>query len=292
MKKKIKSTLSREKLFPDLSREKISSTLSKENLRSVLTKIPMKQKIFAALSTIPFIALGSMSTSCATTCPYGMVNDPYPGQCPRYMDVGGDGFCDFSQTTPTTTTDTSTTDPSTSDTTTSTDDTTTSTTTDQGQGNGANAEVTPDQSTDTNTTTLPDDPGSDYGSLNGDGTNYYVLPVTLIIIGGYLFTYYLFKKGILKRNKHKRIWNLLLTVGYLGTGITGVILTFMVNLGIRTALNQSITFWHVEMAILMVVGTFIHLHINWKPFKNIFRVLFGFKFNSRRDPTKAKGTSK
>jgi len=62
----------------------------------------MKQKIFAALSTIPFIALGSMSTSCATTCPYGMVNDPYPGQCPRYVDVGGDGFCDFSQTTPST----------------------------------------------------------------------------------------------------------------------------------------------------------------------------------------------
>jgi len=288
----LKSTILKEKLVSALSREKMTSTLSLENINSVWAKIPMKQKLLAALSTIPFIALGSMSTSCATTCPYGMVNDPYPGQCPRYMDVGGDGFCDFSQTTPATTTDTSTTDPSTSDTTTSTDDTITSTTTDQGQGNGANAEVPPDQSTDTNTTTLPDDPGSDYGSLNGDGTNYYVLPVTLILIGGYLFTYYLFKKGILKRNKHKRIWNLLVTVGYLGTGITGVILTLMVNLGIRTALNQSITFWHVELAILMVIGTLIHVHIYWKPFKNMFRVFFGFKLNLRKDPTRTKGTSK
>jgi hypothetical protein len=301
---KIKSVMSKEKLVPalsiekvtsTLSREKVISTLSKENLSSALTKIPMKQKLFAAISTIPFIALGSMSASCATTCPYGMVNDPYPGQCPRYVDLNGDGFCDLSQATAVATTDTTTdttTDSSTSDTTTSTDDATTSTTTDQGHGNGTNADVTPDQSTDTNTTTLPDDPGSDYGSLNGDGTNYFVLPITLIIIGGYLFTYYLFKKGILKRNKHKRIWNLLVTVGYLGTGITGVILTFMVNLGIRTALSQSLTFWHVELAILMVVGTLIHLHIYWRPFKNMFRVLFGFKFNLRKDPSRAKGTSK
>ncbi|BDZ70457.1 DUF4405 domain-containing protein [Methanobacterium petrolearium] len=298
---KIKSVMSKEKFVPvlsgekvtsTLSREKVISSLSKENLSFVLTQIPMKQKLFAAISTIPFIALGSMSASCATTCPYGMVNDPYPGQCPRYADLNGDGFCDLSQSTSVAATDTTadtTTDQSTSDTTTSTDSVTT---TDQGHGNGANADVAPDQSTDANTTTLPDDPGSDYGSLNGDGTNYYMLPITLILIGGYLFTYYLFKKGILKRNKHKRIWNLLVTIGYLGTGITGVILTFMVNLGIRTALNQSLTFWHVELAILMVVGTLIHLHIYWKPFKNMFRVLFGFNFNLKKDPSRAKGTSK
>jgi hypothetical protein len=32
-----------------------------------------------------------------TRCPRGMVNDPYPGQCRRYVDRNGNGYCDLSQ---------------------------------------------------------------------------------------------------------------------------------------------------------------------------------------------------
>ena len=48
----------------------------------------------------------SADGSCAASCPYGLVNDPYPGQCPRYTDLNGDGFCDFSQTSTSMATDT------------------------------------------------------------------------------------------------------------------------------------------------------------------------------------------
>lgn len=268
-----------------LSKEKVASVLSKEKITSALAKIPMKEKLFAVVSTIPFIAVTTMSGACATACPYGMVNCPYPGQCSRYIDANGDGLCDLSQTT---TTDTESADAAA----TSTDETTTdTTTTDTGHGNGVNADVTPDQPVDANTT-IPDSPNMDTGNLQQDGNNYYVLPITLMMIGGYLFTYFLFKKGILKRNKHRRIWNLLVTAGYLGSGLTGVLLTLMINLGIRTALNPSITFWHVELSVLMVIGTLIHLHIYWKPFKNMFKVLFGFKVSKKKDPTRTIGTSK
>ena len=30
-------------------------------------------------------------------CPYGKVNDTYPGDCGRYVDTDGDGICDHSQ---------------------------------------------------------------------------------------------------------------------------------------------------------------------------------------------------
>lgn len=30
-------------------------------------------------------------------CPYGLVNDPYPGRCRRYVDTDGDGICDLSR---------------------------------------------------------------------------------------------------------------------------------------------------------------------------------------------------
>ncbi len=237
---------------------------------------PNKQKILGALSVIPFIAASSMQGACAVSCPYGMVNDPYPGNCSRYTDLNGDGICDLSQAVTTATTD---------QTTTSTSDPDTSTqTTDSTSGHGSHSVNTDSSSVDqSNMTVVPDSSNFDNGSTQIDQNNYHVLPITLLIIGGYLFTYYLFKIGILKPQKHKRIWNLLLLGGYLGTGLTGVLLTSMINLGISTIYNPSITYWHAELSILMVVGTLVHIHIYKKPFKNMFKVLFGFKFSSKKN---------
>ncbi|MEI6530962.1 MAG: DUF4405 domain-containing protein, partial [bacterium] len=33
-------------------------------------------------------------------CPLGLVDDPYPGACPRYIDTNDDGICDHSQSDP------------------------------------------------------------------------------------------------------------------------------------------------------------------------------------------------
>lgn len=33
-------------------------------------------------------------------CPFGIEDDPYPGECPRYIDTNGDGICDHSQPEP------------------------------------------------------------------------------------------------------------------------------------------------------------------------------------------------
>ena len=53
-----------------------------------------------------------------------------------------------------------------------------------------------------------------------DDYNYHVLPLSFLLITGYMFTYFLFQKGVLKPRTHKRIWNLLVTVGYAGVGVT------------------------------------------------------------------------
>jgi hypothetical protein len=224
----------------------------------------MKARLITAISSIPVIAAMGMSESCAASCPYGLVNDPFPGQCPRYIDINGDGICDLSQAASTVTTDNSTASNS------NTDNAQVTNNGDHGNAQGAVS----DQQVDSNTSTFPDsNTGIDNGSLY-DGTGYHVLPISILLISGYLFTHYLFTKGILNRKKHRRIWNLLLTAGYMGMGSTGVILILLVNLGIRTALNPTITFWHVEFAVLMTITTLIHIHLNWKPFKYVFKVLF------------------
>jgi hypothetical protein len=118
-----------------------------------------------------------------------------------------------------------------------------------------------------------------------------VLPISFLLISGYLFTHFLFKKGILKPKTHKRLWNLLVTVGYAGVGITGILLTLMVNLGIK-AYSQGVTFWHAETAVLMVIGTLIHLHIYRKPFKRMFKVLFRWDSWPDKKPTNIPQKSK
>ena len=241
----------------------------------VTEKIRGNEKIISTAITIPIVAAGTMSGACAAACPYGLVNDPYPGQCSRYIDVTGDGICDLSQTaTASTSTDTTTSDTSTSTSTDSTDQLVSN-------GNGADTNAV-DQSDSNNASAVADSGSGLENSVFGDDGSYHVLPISVLILGGYLFTHFLFSRGVLNQQKHRRIWNLLLTAGYLGTGITGVLLALMINLGIRTALNPSITFWHAELSILMVVGTLIHLHIYKKPFKKMFKVLFGFNSSKKK----------
>ena len=214
-----------------------------------------------------------MGASCAVGCPYGL-SCAAPGQCPRFTD-SGDGICDLGQPADTSTaTATSSYGSDGSDSTSVTDYTSSASTPDETYNpsdsssgvDSANTSVTTDQGTGMDSTSIPtDDP------------NYFVLPISIILVGLYLFTHLLFNKGVLSQQKHRRIWNLLLTAGTAGTGITGILLILIINLGVKTALNPSITFWHAELSILMVLGTLIHIHIYWKPFKNMFRVLFGFK---------------
>ena len=47
-----------------------------------------------------FITLGSTTIYSWDNCPFGLENDPCPGECKRYIDTDNDGICDFSQPAP------------------------------------------------------------------------------------------------------------------------------------------------------------------------------------------------
>ncbi len=262
----------------------------KEKIKNSFTRVksfyenlsPRQAKIVGTLATAPIIAAATMEGACAAGCPYGLSYDPYPGQCPRYIDANGSGSCDLAVSAASTTQSSSA-----SSSNSGSQDTTT-----DSQSSVDNSTNVTDHQEGANATAIQD-PGT--GGLDGttDSSNFHILPVTIIMIGAYLFTYYLFKSGILKAKKHKRIWNILVSVGYLGTGITGVLLTVMINLGISTAYNPGITYWHAELALLMVLGTFIHLHIYRRSFKKMFKVLFGFPSSKKKkNVIDASGVSK
>lgn len=55
-----------------------------------------------AVTAVPAATLVPLPTTTPvqivrTRCPYGLVDDPYPGRCRRYVDSNGNGYCDLSQ---------------------------------------------------------------------------------------------------------------------------------------------------------------------------------------------------
>ena len=41
--------------------------------------------------------VGPVTAAAAAACPYSYRYDPYPGQCYRFIDSNGSGYCDFSE---------------------------------------------------------------------------------------------------------------------------------------------------------------------------------------------------
>ena len=68
-------------------------------------KLNRRQFLVLSCGALCAAALGSGCTaqqaqsSAVTACPYGEVNDPYPGKCHRYVDTKSNGLCDFSEST-------------------------------------------------------------------------------------------------------------------------------------------------------------------------------------------------
>lgn len=62
-------------------------------------RLPRRQflKIAGGGALVALAGAGcSLTDKAEAACPYNVINDPYPGQCRRYIDRNGDGYCDRS----------------------------------------------------------------------------------------------------------------------------------------------------------------------------------------------------
>ena len=62
----------------------------------------MKIKVYTVifLLIILFTSFGASEAYAWDDCPKGLVNDPYPGECSRYIDTDENGICDHSEPAP------------------------------------------------------------------------------------------------------------------------------------------------------------------------------------------------
>jgi hypothetical protein len=59
--------------------------------------LPDKDDDAGPASPTPSPAPSVPQPQAGVACPFGLVDDPYPGQCRRYVDENGDGICDLSE---------------------------------------------------------------------------------------------------------------------------------------------------------------------------------------------------
>lgn len=85
----------------------------------------------------------------------------------------------------------------------------------------------------------------------------------------YLVSLILVSKKTYRKSTHRQIWNTLLLLSFLNTGLTGLFLVIQLNYHIFFTWFSGFLFWHVEFGISMAAISILHILWHWKYFRNL-----------------------
>ena len=189
---------------------------------------PITLIIFLILSLIIF----STAVSAWDNCPFGEVNETFPGTCGRYIDTDQDNICDLSQTSP------------------------------------EERQQTKEQ--EKNTQQQNSSLTSQKNTSKTAGITYNFIPILLLLSIFYATTYILDSKKKLLSKQHRKIWNVVLLITFLVSASFGLLLAISISSGIRLSFYADLLFWHVEFGIAMAIISLIHIAWHWNYYKKIF----------------------
>jgi len=264
----------------------------------------MKKIIFVLTILAMFSVISPVTVLAWDDCPSGEINDAYPGDCNKYIDTDKDGICDHSQPAPedrnNVATNTATTEEEIHDLISGQDLKTKTVNeiaqlykidptefakalsdyykvniklTDYFQFLQDNYAVEPSVSKDIAVSIRTKQPLVTSESDSSKNKKIYdLVPISFFLILLYVISHILSKKNIISIGNHRKIWNILLLVTFLASGILGILLVIKINFGIAIPLPFNILFWHVEAGIAMVAISIFHILWHWAYLKNLFMV--------------------
>lgn len=98
---------------------------------------------------------------------------------------------------------------------------------------------------------------------------YRLITITLITLIAYFSTFLMVKLNWIKRNLHRKIWNVLLLICFLLSCVLGLILVIQLNYNVLKDLYLLNLKLHVEFGIAMSLIAIIHIFWHIKYFKRI-----------------------
>lgn len=66
----------------------------------------------------------------------------------------------------------------------------------------------------------------------------------------------------------RRLWNWVLLASFAISGLTGMLMAFVIDSGGRIGHYADVLFWHVELGIAMAVVSLIHILLHLRYFLN------------------------
>ena len=218
---------------------------------------------YTILSIIIFIliAFSSISIYAWDNCPYGLEDDPYPGECKSYIDTDSDGICDRSQPTPENR-DTSIFLNEENVTENAKDDSKYFKET--GEKVTGGFFVTEAASTQK---TVSDLPSPERKSL----PDYNFLEIFFVSLSIYFGGNFLVRKLKISLCKEKKFWNVFLLISFIGSAGMGMILVFIRDYDWFKFINFNFLFWHVEFSIVMALLGVFHALWHLKYYLSVFK---------------------
>lgn len=100
---------------------------------------------------------------------------------------------------------------------------------------------------------------------------YRLLGITIITLVSYFFTMMLVKTGKMKKFVHRRIWNTILLITFLMSCLLGLLLVIQLNYHILSSLYLANLKLHVEFGIAMTIISIIHILWHLPYFKKLLK---------------------
>ena len=257
----------------------------------------MVKKLLLILLTLSFFSTTALAWD---DCPFGLVNDTYPGECGSYTDTNSDGLCDHSQPEPIVKSNivsAASSDEEVEDLI-SGQDLKTKTVEEVAQIYEINAaeyssalsEYYKVNIKETDSFGLLHDnyglepstakdialslkTGNEMSITQKEKESKYHFPaiaISLIVL--YSLSYFLSKKKIISVINHRKIWNIFLTISFLVLGVLGTLLVIRIDSGFSLPLPFNILFWHVEAGIAMTLISIFHILWHIPYFKNLINI--------------------
>jgi len=86
----------------------------------------------------------------------------------------------------------------------------------------------------------------------------------------YLLTYALYRMDLIKKSLYVNIWNFILGISFLISGLAGFILLILLDIGISLPISGELLYWHVIFGITVTIVTIFHFHTYWKSARTMF----------------------
>jgi hypothetical protein len=101
--------------------------------------------------------------------------------------------------------------------------------------------------------------------------SYDLILIAVPLIVTYILSYALYRKNVINKDFHARIWNILIFFSFLVSVGMGIIMTVFMNFGLTVPSSFDFNYWHGEVGIAFFVILLFHLHWNWSSFKRYFK---------------------